>query len=876
MKICFVSSEFPPFSGGGIGTYTSITSRVLAEAGHEVHVIANAWVDDPDDEDLRVELIGVGGRLRVHRIAALDTQYRPCSPFSDPGHPLGAVCRERECSLFWSFLVAEKLGQICREFDIDVVEYPECFAEAYVALQRRGRVADPINVPTTLTLHSPMREIALFNELAWTSGWVARRGAIEDAAILLADTVSSPSRLLGEMVYARLGIDPADIPLATIPNSMDFDRVAESPIAVPRSSGQTPHLVFVGRIEPRKGVRELVAAGLRLLERFPDLTIELIGGDCEAGAVPGSMREHLEAQIPERLRRSFLFTDKLPRDELFARFREATACIFPPRWDNFPYTCCEAMAAGACVVVSSNSGMAEMVEHERSGLVFPAGSLHGLVGAVARILEQPMLAESLRAAAPERIRRVCDPRRIVPIKIEFYEKTIAEYEKRKKARRRMMERSAEDRQSVALVVEHRGRDAELRETVRSARIAARHANIELKIHVLGARRPGAVTEIVPEAAVEPPAAPGGPPVLRRCLDKLAEDPPTYVLHMNPGESLDEHFFATVLRVLRAEPDVAWATTWMLPVDGLVAEPFAGFDFSLPLEMMYFHPVPFAVISWRHYEEAGGWNTDLPDGWRQWDLWLAFERQGRRGVVVPVWQGRHHPSSARPEVIEHGKAYEMALEAITERNAELFEKHGATLWIADRVDRTCPPSEPDFAHRPDPVEPELDDRGREVKRQEHFDLLLHLADAVVDAPKENVGEAAFFSSHPLGGRTLMAHPPASIGYEVNIAQRSFLNLTLSMHPNTYDQPGGAVRFQVLFDGETALDETVDAKNNPEHRGWKDLSIDLARFSGQRFLELRTTCVPEHDGRFATAGWGRAHLSADPWAESADRARFTLKR
>ncbi len=45
MRICIVSVEYPPFRGGGIGTYAYNMSRFLADAGHEVHVIANAWVD---------------------------------------------------------------------------------------------------------------------------------------------------------------------------------------------------------------------------------------------------------------------------------------------------------------------------------------------------------------------------------------------------------------------------------------------------------------------------------------------------------------------------------------------------------------------------------------------------------------------------------------------------------------------------------------------------------------------------------------------------------------------------------------------------------------------------------------------------------------
>src|SRR5689334_3615521 len=84
----FVCREYPPapYPPGGIGTYVEQMSRLLAERGETVHVIAHRWAGAPEH---RVAF--VDGRLIVHRVA-LD---EPLAAFGEPlaafGEPLAAL-----------------------------------------------------------------------------------------------------------------------------------------------------------------------------------------------------------------------------------------------------------------------------------------------------------------------------------------------------------------------------------------------------------------------------------------------------------------------------------------------------------------------------------------------------------------------------------------------------------------------------------------------------------------------------------------------------------------------------------------------------------------------------------------------------------------
>lgn len=133
--------------------------------------------------------------------------------------------------------------------------------------------------------------------------------------------------------------------------------------------GETFDVVYVGSLAVHKGVPLLIDAIRRL--PFEDLRLTLVGGWGSRG-----MRKFVE-QACAADRRILAG----PGDPL-ARLAAASLCVHPAFEDGFAYAPAEALASGVPVIVSEDTGMKELFDSPRRGLVVPTGDLDALSGAI--------------------------------------------------------------------------------------------------------------------------------------------------------------------------------------------------------------------------------------------------------------------------------------------------------------------------------------------------------------------------------------------------------------------------------------------------------------------------------------------------------------
>ncbi|MBV8780937.1 MAG: glycosyltransferase family 4 protein, partial [Phycisphaerae bacterium] len=411
----------------------------------------------------------------------------------------------------------------------------------------------------------------------------------------------------------------------------------------------------------------------------PNLKLHLIGLDCHAGAAEGSMTGYLRRRIPSDLQERFVFEGLVPRIQLLDRYARATACVFPAPWDNFPYTCCEAMSRSACVIASREGGMGELIEPDRSGILFDPNEDHDLERAIRSVLNGRDVSE-IRKRAAHRVRAVCDPGVVIPQRVTHYERTIDRWRQTPRTIHPINVHPSVARSAAPIVCVYLPSNSKkAHESVALVEAAAKHAGIIVDIHCAPAAidNNGSKADDLNETEARH---------LSAWLEIVGEKKPQYFLTLLPGDKLDLKYFKTTLDLLSNDSQPAWATTWTRSNGREDLHSYSGMDFQVPLELTNYCPVPFAVIRRSAFDEVGGWNFDLPPAWRAWDLWLAFAQAGFGGRVAPAWQAAYGHAPPGLEVPDYAMSHELILNHIVTRNRELFSEYGGTLWAFVQLEK----------------------------------------------------------------------------------------------------------------------------------------------------------------------------------------------
>jgi glycosyltransferase involved in cell wall biosynthesis len=165
---------------------------------------------------------------------------------------------------------------------------------------------------------------------------------------------------------------------------VDIDRFY--PLEIPK----TPHsLLYVGRIDKRKGIEFLIRSMPFVREQIPDVQL-LVGGK-------GSCLEKMKALAGRlNLERNVTFLGFVPDDQLNVLYNRAQCVVVPSVFEGFGITVIEAMAAGTRVVGTDADGIREILQGGESGRLVPYGSQNALAEAIIAELRTPGRARELR------------------------------------------------------------------------------------------------------------------------------------------------------------------------------------------------------------------------------------------------------------------------------------------------------------------------------------------------------------------------------------------------------------------------------------------------------------------------------------------------
>ena len=164
-------------------------------------------------------------------------------------------------------------------------------------------------------------------------------------------------------------------------------------------------VLFVGRIEPLKGVDTLIQAMscLQLKETKRPVHLAIIGGD------PGASPEEMSAEMARLqklcddlgLDQSVVFLGQRDQDKLPYYYSAAEVVVMPSHYESFGMVALEAMACGTPVIASEVGGLAYLVRDGETGFTIPDQEPEELCDKISWLLNDKQLHEMMSARAVE-------------------------------------------------------------------------------------------------------------------------------------------------------------------------------------------------------------------------------------------------------------------------------------------------------------------------------------------------------------------------------------------------------------------------------------------------------------------------------------------
>jgi phosphatidylinositol alpha-mannosyltransferase len=186
--------------------------------------------------------------------------------------------------------------------------------------------------------------------------------------------------------------------MAVVPNGVAPEFFARPEPLEGWAGGST--VLFVGRLEPRKGLAYLVRAFLRLKPAFPRLRLLVVGRDDR------HTQDKAMAMVPPRLRTDLVFVGAVPQADLPSYYASADVFCAPSLGgESFGIVLAEAMAVGLPVVCSDIGGYRDVVRDGTDGLLVPPRDPEALAAALAGLLDNPARLAAMGQAAAVAARR---------------------------------------------------------------------------------------------------------------------------------------------------------------------------------------------------------------------------------------------------------------------------------------------------------------------------------------------------------------------------------------------------------------------------------------------------------------------------------------
>lgn len=396
MKIALVSPYDYPYPGG-VTEHISHLEEEFLRRGHQVTIIAPSSSDSTSLALSPAHVIKVGSVVPI------------------PAN--GSVAR-----ISLSLRLSGRIKRLLKEEDFDVIHLHEPLMPA---------------LPITVLRHSHAINVGTFHAY-----WGSNIAYFYGKPIL--------RRFYGKL-DGRIAVSPAARDFVQrhfggdyhlIPNGIDLDRFHTGIPPLPSLRDGKLNLLFVGRLEKRKGFRYLLRAYIKLKREFPALRLVVVG------AYTDEMRRRYQAYVQSIGLGDVVFAGRVSADDLPRYYRSADIFCAPSTGgESFGIILLEAMACGCPIVASDIVGYRGVLDEGEQGLLVPPKDEEALAMALRRLILDPALRKRMGQSGAAKAQGYSWSS-VASRVLDYYEELLAEREraqarqKRRHSRFKILRRSA--------------------------------------------------------------------------------------------------------------------------------------------------------------------------------------------------------------------------------------------------------------------------------------------------------------------------------------------------------------------------------------------------------------------------------------------------
>ncbi len=396
MRILMASDFYPPFIGGA-ERQVQLLGQELHLRGHTVGV-ATVWHSGQPEQqdDAGVNVWRIRGLTTHVAWFSKDPRRRFHPPFPDPGMVWGLrrLLRQWRPELVhahgWiAYSCAAALLGTSIPLVVSVRDYG--YTCALRTLLHNGNVCD--GPAPAKCLNCAAQSYGLPKSAAAVAGVFAGR-ALLTRKIAATHSVSTfvQQTVRRDLLRSGLGaskLDRESIPDIVVPSFLVESGDAALDQAYTDRLPDRPYILFVGALQPHKGLGPLLAAYERL-ENPPPLV--LIGS--------------VWPETPKQFPSGVTVLHNVPHHVVMAAWKRSLFGVAPSVWpDPLPGVVREGMSKGIAMIASNIGGNTDMISDGETGLLVPPGDVAALAAAMRRLIDDAALREQLGQAGQRSARQ---------------------------------------------------------------------------------------------------------------------------------------------------------------------------------------------------------------------------------------------------------------------------------------------------------------------------------------------------------------------------------------------------------------------------------------------------------------------------------------